>query len=267
MTDATETQDTINRRVYHARGVDRAYRETGLDNAEIMALLKYQPAIAGRDVLDLGVGAGRTTRYVAPLAARYVAADYSPVMVEHMRRRRPEVDVRLLDMRDLHDFGDASFDVVLAVCNLLDAVSHEDRLRTLAEIRRVLREGGLLLFSSHNRRYVNAGSGPMLSLSRNPITQLRYVVVYARQLRNHRRMQNHLCRGQDYALLNDVGNDYATLHYYVDRPTQARQLDEAGFALLDAFARDGRTLAERADDGDTGDILYVARKTTLSGGR
>ena len=66
-------------------------------------------------------------------------------------------------MRALTPCADQSLETVLAVSNLIDAVCHEDRLRVLAEIRRVLTNHGLLVFSSHNRRYVQAGSGPKLA--------------------------------------------------------------------------------------------------------
>lgn len=262
MKHETSPQDAINRPVYHQAHVDRVYRHTGLDNAEAMALLAYQQSFSGRDVLDLGIGTGRTTRYVAPLAGRYVGVDYSPVMVDHVGRNLPDIDVRLLDMRDLGDFATDSFDCVLALCNLLDAVSHEDRLKTLSEIHRVLRGGGVLIFSSHNRRHRFAGSAPRLDISRNPVTQLRNLLLHARRLRRFGRLRRYRREESDYALFSDIGHDFGMLHYYIDRSTQARQLEEAGFALVEAFARDGRRLGAGEDDSDTGDILYVARTSS-----
>ena len=65
-----DLQDAVNRRVYHAAGVDLKYDSWDLNRCEVVTLLKYQPAFAGRDVLDLGVGPGRTAMYLTPLARR-----------------------------------------------------------------------------------------------------------------------------------------------------------------------------------------------------
>ena len=63
-------QWSLNRSVYEKRGVYRHYLSEALLPQEIACLLKYQPCFYGRDILDVGVGAGRTTRYLAPLAKR-----------------------------------------------------------------------------------------------------------------------------------------------------------------------------------------------------
>ena len=82
------------------------------------------------------------------------------------------------------------FDFLFGSNNVLDAVSHEDRLRALAEFRRVLRPGGMLVFSSHNRQYRHAWRGPTLGVSRNPVTQAMNVVRWLRELRNHLRIRD-----------------------------------------------------------------------------
>jgi SAM-dependent methyltransferase len=228
-----------------------------------MALLAYQPAFAGRDVLDLGIGAGRTTRILAPLARRYVGTDYSPPMIAHVRATLPDIDARLCDMRDLSPFADASFDFVMASCNLLDAVSHDDRLAVFAEVRRVLRPGGTFVFSSHNRRFALATRGPYLVRAGNPATQAAYLLRYAQGLLNHARVRRYRREEAEYALLNDLGHDYAALHYYIDRETQRRQLERAGFIPRDVFNVAGRRLVDGDDDAESPSLLYVATTPTL----
>src|SRR5262245_23523280 len=126
-----DVQDHLNRRVYYDKGVTRSYSQAHtLTRVEAVTLLKYQAAFAGRDVLDIGVGTGRTTGYIAPLARRYVGIDYSPAMIECFRQMLPQYSAQLGDMRDLSMFERASFDLVFASNCALDAVSHEDRLRT-----------------------------------------------------------------------------------------------------------------------------------------
>jgi SAM-dependent methyltransferase len=248
-----------NKAVYHARGVSRSYTASSLDRVESIVLLHYQPAIADKSVLDLGVGAGRTIDFLRPLARRYVCLDYSPEMVDVVHDSWPDVEVRLADMRDLSDWSNGAFDFVLATKNLLDTVSHEDRLTTLREVRRALSPGGLFVFSSHNRRYELAGRGPRLNYSRNPVTQLALLARYVVQIKNHWSVDRQRRVEQDYALLDDSGHDYACLHYYVDRPTQRRQLEDARFELVDVFDSSGKRLSEGGDEKSSSSLMYVAR--------
>jgi SAM-dependent methyltransferase len=99
-----EEQERVNRRVYWSPKVVQFYTGVGLFVSETAALLRYQLAFVNRDILDLGIGPGRTTRLLAPIARRYVGVDYSEVMVNHMRKAMPEIDVRHANMRDLSEF-------------------------------------------------------------------------------------------------------------------------------------------------------------------
>jgi SAM-dependent methyltransferase len=257
---ATTPQEQVNRRIYHAPRVTRYYHARALDCAETMALLKYQPAFAGRRVLDLGVGTGRTTRYLAPLSASYVGLDYSPHMIAHLAETMPAVRLQLGDIRNLSSFESRAFDFAVAADNVIDAVSHPERLRVLAELRRVLEDDGVFVFSSHNRRFRHAMDGPRLARARNPVTQAAHVVRYVRCRITHARVRRLRRIEPEYALLNDSGHAYATLHYYIDRETQRLQLQAHGFVLLDIFDLAGRALADGDDAVESGTLLYVAQR-------
>lgn len=124
----------------------------------------------GMDVLDLGVGAGRTTPHLRRLGGRYVGIDVEPAMVAACRERFPDADVRVGDAADLSAFADASFDAVVFSFNGLDYVAR--RAACLAECHRVLRRGGVLLLSRHNPRAVLA----VPARSRAPLWVLRRAV-------------------------------------------------------------------------------------------
>src|SRR6059036_928267 len=115
-------QFVVNAHVYHAPGVEREYQSRELTRVEVVALLKHHAAFAERDVLDIGVGTGRTSLYLAPLAHRYEAIDYSPVMVQYLQQTMPQIAVHQADMRELSGFADADFDFLLATNNVIDAV-------------------------------------------------------------------------------------------------------------------------------------------------
>lgn len=253
-------QDEVNRAVYHSPRVYRFYLSNLLTPPEVACLLKYQPHISGRDVLDIGVGAGRTTRYLAPLAQRYEAVDYSPVMVGYMKETMPEVSVRQADFRDLGIFGDYSFDFVFAADNVIDALAHQDRLRALEEACRVLRRGGILAFSSHNIHYKRAFSGPRLQWSSNPVRFAANCYNYIFGWWNHLRVAPLRRSMPEYALLNDPGHRYACLHYYVARSGVNSQLARAGLRLIEAFDIRGQVAPEAEDDSENPSLVYVAER-------
>jgi ubiquinone/menaquinone biosynthesis C-methylase UbiE len=107
----------------------------------------------GMNVLDLGVGGGRTTAYLSRIASRYVGIDYSEAMVQACKKKFPHQDFCLADASDLSLFEDESFDAVVFSFNGIDSViPDEKRLRCLRECWRVLRPEGVFIFSAHNPR-------------------------------------------------------------------------------------------------------------------
>lgn len=106
-------------------------------------------------VLDLGVGGGRTTAFLAQRASRYVGVDFIPAMVEACRKKFPALELAVADAANLSSFADASFDAVVFAFNGIDFV-HPDssRLSCFQHIRRVLRPGGVAIFSAHNARAI-----------------------------------------------------------------------------------------------------------------
>jgi SAM-dependent methyltransferase len=145
-----------NRSVFSRPDVVSIYESSAkLELAEATFFDRY--VHKGAAVLDLGVGAGRTTGPLTSRARHYVALDYSPVMVDAARARHPHVDIRVGDAVDLSAFDDASFDAIVFSFNGFDYLHPvESRHRCLVECHRVLRPAGVLLFSSHHARFVAA---------------------------------------------------------------------------------------------------------------
>ena len=112
----------------------------------------------GMAILDLGVGGGRTVSYLSQIASHYVGIDYSQEMIRVCRRRFPHLQFEVTDAADLSRFADASFDSVVFSFNGLDNLApDEERKRCLQECYRVLRTGGVFIFSSHNPRSLFLG--------------------------------------------------------------------------------------------------------------
>jgi SAM-dependent methyltransferase len=124
-----------------------------LHEAETLLFDEYVKS--GSEVLDLGVGAGRTTPHLARLASRYVGVDCSEAMIVRCREKFPDETFLKLDATDLSTLPSASFDVVVFSFNGIDTISTLERRRScLLECARVLREGGTFIFSVHNARYL-----------------------------------------------------------------------------------------------------------------
>jgi 2-polyprenyl-6-hydroxyphenyl methylase/3-demethylubiquinone-9 3-methyltransferase len=105
----------------------------------------------GVRVLDVGCGGGFTSEFLAECGAVVSGLDVSArsvaVAIEHAASAGLDIDYRHGRAEAL-PFADASFDVVVCV----DVLEHVDDIEiVLAEIHRVLRPGGVVLFDTINR--------------------------------------------------------------------------------------------------------------------
>ncbi len=105
---------------------------------------------AGKPILDIGVGGGRTVPHLTAISADYTAIDYSPEMVAAFAARFPGLRVLQADAVDLSAFDDASMFLVVFSCCGIDMVGPAGRRKILHEVRRVLAPGGAFIFSTHN---------------------------------------------------------------------------------------------------------------------
>src|SRR5215813_9895770 len=88
----------------------------------------------GVTILDIGVGGGRTSPYLAKNASRYVGIDYAPEMVRLCRKKYPQWEYCEGSAIDLSRFPDGSFDVIVMSYNVLDdLVPDASRWRCLQE--------------------------------------------------------------------------------------------------------------------------------------
>lgn len=136
--------------------VEEYARESHLQPPEEAILAQLVGKLHDFEMLDIGVGGGRTSIHFANACKRYVGTDISEEMVEACRRRFagwPQ-SVRFVqaDARDLRQFRDGEFDFVMFSFNGIDCIDPEGRLATFREIARVLKSHGVFVFSSHNVR-------------------------------------------------------------------------------------------------------------------
>ena len=141
-----------NQQLYSDAAVVGHYgKAEGLFPAERFLFSKYvQP---GMDVLDVGVGGGRTTPHLSAPARRYLGVDYSEPMVAECRKRFPDLEFMVGDATDLAAIPDASFDIAIFSFNGIDCIpTDEGRIACLHELKRAIRADGKIIISSHNAR-------------------------------------------------------------------------------------------------------------------
>jgi SAM-dependent methyltransferase len=254
------SHEAVNRNTYELEKTVSLYTDGPIQLAELRILIRYKEAYWGKRLLDIGCGGGRTTEFLMHCTDDYLAIDYSKHMVECCRQRFPDARCLECDVRDMSRFDDASFDCVVFSNNGLDSLGHEDRLAALREINRVVVDGGLFVFSTHNRNYAHAITRPRLEFSWDPMQQAREIFRFFKHLRNHHRNRRFEQFNDDYWILNDRAHSYQLLTYYIEQTAQVEQLTQLGFEALGIYGSRGELLPLDGADRSSSWLYYVARK-------
>lgn len=134
-----------------AREAKTRHAHGWVNASEQAAVAMVAARVRGKRILDIGIGAGRTTELLTLLSDDYVGIDYARSRVRVCQQQFPTLDLRTMDVRDLSSFDDGSFDLVSFSFNGIDYINHSQRATALAGIHRVLAPGGLFVFSTLNR--------------------------------------------------------------------------------------------------------------------
>ncbi|NLI74687.1 MAG: class I SAM-dependent methyltransferase [Euryarchaeota archaeon] len=108
------------------------------------------------EVLELGCGQGRDTWFFAKNGLRVTALDYSESGVCQMQDKAKEkqmediITAKIHDAREPLPFPDNSFDAIFSHMFFTMELTEEEAAKILHECRRVLRSGGLNIYSVRN---------------------------------------------------------------------------------------------------------------------
>ena len=244
-----------------------------LTASEKLLLRKYNDFIERKQVLDIGIGGGRTTAYLLPISGNYYGIDYSSAMVDFTKERFPKANISCRDARDLSCFENGVFDFVLFSFNGIDCVEHEDRIRIMSEVKRIMKDSGVFMFSSHNRAFADRpiqalihGAHRLMPITVKSFSKLaspaqvsRKSLTLLRCMLNRIRMKRHEVHHEEYAILNDMAHEYSGLNYYIDSTHQDLQLSRLGFELTDVVSTAGIPLSKGVAAEDSVWLYYVAR--------
>ncbi|PNG24010.1 class I SAM-dependent methyltransferase [Streptomyces cahuitamycinicus] len=122
-------------------------------------------AAGAENVLELGAGHGRDALYFAREGFTVQATDFSPVGLEQLRdaAHSQGIDQRVTtavhDVREPLPLPDASVDAVFAHMLLCMALSTKDIHALVGEVRRLLRPGGVFLYTVRHTGDAHYGAG------------------------------------------------------------------------------------------------------------
>lgn len=250
-----------NQALYSRHTVANYYTNQGeLFPAEQVILERVMSSCNGRPILDVGVGAGRTTSHLLRVSADYLGIDYSSKMVERCRQRFPGVRFELADARRLEAYPEGHFVFILFSLNGIDYVSHDDRLIILGQLKRLLAKDGLFAFSTHNRQFspVSPFSPKRLAVS-NPLKIVWRLGLYFAGIVRYLRLRRFTYEAPEHALRMDGAFNYSLITYNIAAPSQQRQLQRVGFELMTLFNAAGEEIEVESHDASPW-LYYLAHK-------
>ena len=262
---ANNAIDAVNKKTMNAAARSCYAVARGLKDAEAEALKKIADEVRDQPILDLGVGGGRTVEPLMQISKDYIGLDYAEEMVDVCRSLFPGVDFRHGDARDLSHFDDNSFAMVVFSCEGICMVDHQGRMAILAEVLRVLKPGGIFMFSTMNQEsdyHTRGFQLPDFQMSFNParlfVRGARFTHGTVNRLVNRMNNKRRELRVQEFSIINDVYHDYSTMIYYISLANQRKQLDSVGFQSQSiAFDLQGDVVE---DDSSDNTLTLIARK-------
>jgi SAM-dependent methyltransferase len=220
-----------NRDIYNDSAVVKHYvLSERLQECEEYAFDKYIEE--GASILDLGVGGGRTTCYLSKTSGRYVGVDYSAAMIDACKKRFPGIEFHCADASKLDAFADHAFDVVVFSFNGIDYLpSAALRHRCMSEARRVLKDDGLFIFSSHNAQNI-ADPPTFQGASTHQILWRSLRMVWTSfQVASRNLRTKAFWRAEESYVLDPIHGGLTTL---ISTPTLVtRELEGAGLRLIE----------------------------------
>ncbi|MHB1254163.1 MAG: class I SAM-dependent methyltransferase [Candidatus Humimicrobiaceae bacterium] len=268
------------KKIYNHVRISKDYaRRDYLDSPESKIIEELRDVLPKFNMLDMGVGGGRTTRYFLPLVNSYIGADYAPNMIAECKKKFKNKKIfEVLDVRNMSKFSDNMFDFILFSYNGIDSFGLEDRETALKEIKRVLRNDGYFSFSTHNINW--HGLSDLFTIknmfkrltnktesTKNPFSV--FIIFFKSVFINLRlnfqnksfNIKNHIdhLRKEGYGCLIDNSLNGKASIFYTSYKSQIQQLKKLGFKNITAYSVNGIKTEDESELNKSGWIYYLCR--------
>lgn len=270
MNNSQSELDRINRIAWNSPDAAREFMldKTFSDPGERAAFEWLTPRCTGAPLLDIGIGAGRTIALMTAISNDYTGVDYTLKLLEIAKARNPGLDLRHMDARDMSALPAGHYGLAEFSWNGIDCVDYDDRVKILEEMYRVVRPGGYVLFSSHNRGGPGYRENIWQLLPRFTLNPLRFGW---RTLRSIRRFQlgtlNYMRNVKlnhdygDYAVKTAAAHNFGIVIVYTTLREQRRQLAQIGFQCDAVFGScEGNCITDDMEASDAWWFHFIARK-------
>src|SRR6185437_3554474 len=216
----------INQRTYSSAKIVSLYaadKELQKPEATIFNILKNE--LHTKRMLDIGVGAGRTTSH----------------FVKDVKNARFEV----MDMtKGLKGIQDNSFDFILISFNSIDHLTYSERNEVLGQVRRILTKDNPFCFSTHNINFLKAPPAFKWKDLFSPYALVKTTYLNLLSLKNRRKLLNE---NSSHIIVNDGAHTFGLNLMYVDLINQMESLEKAGFNNIRVFSESGEEIKSREE--------------------
>ena len=228
----------MNHFLYNSNSIVNTYLSfSKIFKPELYIFHKLRSNLPNMRVLDIGVGGGRTTQFLAPLCKEYTGIDYSPKMVHACRKRfknlKGNINFEICNVLSLDLFKNDSFDLIFFSFNGLDTLPHKDRLQALKEIYRVCAPGGFYIFSSNNLEQ-RLEAPNISSIVANPKAFFHTLVKYC--LLKIAISKTNASETRSHVEIRDGSHGLRLKIYYISPEEQFSQLSATGFLAPKVFS-------------------------------
>jgi ubiquinone/menaquinone biosynthesis C-methylase UbiE len=227
-----------NKKTYSDKKVVAYYKnQEGLQKPEQTLFNLLKNDLCNMKMLDIGIGAGRTTACFAPYVKEYIGVDYAEEMVKACQNKFaskfPQSAFQVADARKLDQFAENEFDFVLFSFNGIDYMNTKERFETLKQINRVLKPGGVYSFSTHN---INSLQDFSKIQFRFNIFALIKRLFDVRKIKRINKAEFTKINTSDCIFINDGAHNFGLQTCYIRPAFQIKQLQETAFNDITVLA-------------------------------
>lgn len=235
-------------------------RNKSLQKPEQTILNIFRNELKEMKMLDIGVGDGRTTLHFANLTKEYIGIDYSEQMIKECKKEfknKKNIHIKIMDARNLKTLKENYFDLVLFSFNGIDYMNHKDRIKTFQEIKRVLKNNGNFIFSTHNLNSLDNLYN--IKYTKNSIQLIRRTLKHFILTLLNGSIKK--IRNKETTYIRDGAHKFKLKNYYITPTFQIQQLEKLGFENIKLFSLSNGQLIDNSNLKEIEDswIYYVCK--------